>query len=239
MKSTSVSAIIVLALGVAACNQGGAASPGTAGTPETLEERASYALGFSAGEQLSSQTTDLDVDQLVAGLRDAFAGAEGKMTAEEIQSAMTEYQQAMAAAETDRRNSEASDNKAAGDAFLADNADKPGIMVTDSGLQYEVIEEGSGASPLATDEVTVNYEGRLIDGTVFDGSARHGGPATFPLNRVIPGWTEGVQLMKVGGKYRFFVPGELGYGMNPPPGEIGPNATLIFEVELLAINGQS
>ncbi|MGD8816034.1 MAG: FKBP-type peptidyl-prolyl cis-trans isomerase, partial [Acidobacteriota bacterium] len=111
--------------------------------------------------------------------------------------------------------------------------------VTDSGLQYEVLEEGSGPSPSATDEVTVHYEGRLIDGTVFDSSIEKGSPATFPLNRVIPGWTEGVQLMKVGSKYRFFIPGELGYGMTPPPGEIGPNATLIFEVELLAINGQS
>jgi FKBP-type peptidyl-prolyl cis-trans isomerase FklB len=239
MKSTSVSAIILLALGVVACNQGGTGSSGTADTPETLEERASYALGFSAGQQLSSQASDLDVDQLVAGIRDAFAGSEGQMTAEEIQSAMTEYQQAMMAAEDERRNAEATENKAAGDAFLADNADKPGIMVTDSGLQYEVLEEGTGASPLATDQVTVHYEGRLIDGTVFDSSIEKGEPVTFPLNRVIPGWSEGVQLMKVGAKYRFYIPGELGYGMTPPPGDIGPNATLVFDVELLAINGQS
>lgn len=239
MKSTSVLTIVVLALGVAACNQGGAGSSDTAGTPETLEERASYALGFSAGQQLSSQASDLDVDQLVAGIRDAFAGAEGQLTAEEIQSAMSEYQQAMMVAENERRGSEAAENKAAGDAFLAENADKPGIMVTDSGLQYEVLEEGEGASPLATDEVTVHYEGRLVDGTVFDSSIEQGQPVTFPLNRVIPGWSEGVQLMKVGAKYRFFIPGELGYGMTPPPGEIGPNATLIFDVELLAINGQS
>jgi FKBP-type peptidyl-prolyl cis-trans isomerase len=129
-------------------------------------------------------------------------------------------------------------NKAAGDAFLAENADKPGVTVLDSGLQYEVLEEGNGASPLATDEVTVHYHGTLIDGTMFDSSIEKGTPATFPLNGVISGWTEGVQLMKVGSKYRFFIPAELGYGPRGQ-GAIGPNSTLIFEVELLAINGQS
>jgi len=238
MKSSSLSIIIVLALAIVGCNQSGGGG-GSVGVPESLEQRASYALGYSAGQQLSQQASELDVDQLVAGLRDAFAGAEGHMTAEEIQTTMMEYQQAMMAAESERLETEGADNKAAGDAFLADNADNPGIMVTDSGLQYEVLEEGSGASPLATDEVTVHYEGRLIDGTVFDSSYDNGQPITLPLNRFIPGWAEGVQLMKVGSKHRLFIPGELAYGLRPPPGEIGPNSTLIFEVELLAINGQS
>lgn len=129
-------------------------------------------------------------------------------------------------------------NKAAGDAFLAENAGKPGVTVLDSGLQYEVLEEGDGPSPLATDEVTVHYHGTLIDGTVFDSSVEKGTPATFALNQVISGWTEGVQLMRVGSKYRFFIPAELGYGPRGQ-GAIGPNSTLVFEVELLAINGQS
>jgi FKBP-type peptidyl-prolyl cis-trans isomerase len=236
MKSASLSVVIVLALALAGCNQRGAAD---AGPPESLEERASYALGYSAGEQLSAQASDLDVDQLVAGLRDAFAGEEGLMTAEEIQSTMMEYQQTMAAAENERLTAEGAENKAEGDAFLAQNADKPGVTVTDSGLQYEVLEEGDGASPSATDQVTVHYEGRLIDGTVFDSSYDRGEPVNFPLNQVIPGWSEGVQLMNVGSKYRFYIPGEIGYGLRPPPGEIGPNQTLIFDVELLAIDGQS
>lgn len=235
MRSTALSAISVLALALAACNQGAT----TTGAPESLEQRASYAVGYSAGKQISSQAGDLDVDQMVAGLRDAFAGDTGQMTAEEIQSTMMEYQQAMTAAESERLSTASAENRAAGEAFLAANAGKPGVVVTDSGLQYEVLEEGDGAAPLATDEVTVHYEGRLLDGTVFDSSYEKGSPATFPLSRVISGWTEGVQLMKVGAKYRFFIPDGLAYGVRPPPGDIGPNCTLIFEVELLAINGQS
>lgn len=247
MKSSSLTVITVLALAVAGCNQGGAGSDpndaasgiGDGAAPETLQERASYALGYSAGEQLSATASELDVDQLVAGLRAAFAGEEGQLTAEEMQSSMMEYQQEMTAANDERMATEAADNEAAGDAFLADNAEEPGVVVTDSGLQYQVIEEGAGASPEATDQVTVHYEGRNIDGTVFDSSYDRGEPATFPLNRVIPGWSEGVQLMQVGSKYRFVIPGEIAYGMQGSPPDIGPNATLVFDVELLAINGQS
>jgi FKBP-type peptidyl-prolyl cis-trans isomerase len=236
MKSSSLASIIVLALAVSACTSGG--DTGSVGAPESLEERGSYALGFSAGQTLTAQGGEIDVDQLVAGLRDAFAGEEGHLTAEEIQTTMMEYQQAMAAAAEGRLAEEGAANKAAGDAFLAENADKPGVTVLDSGLQYEVLEEGDGASPLATDQVTVHYHGTLIDGRVFDSSVDRGTPATFALNGVISGWTEGVQLMKVGSKYRFFIPGELGYGPGGQ-GVIGPNSTLVFEVELLAINGQS
>jgi len=236
MRSTALSALVLLALALTACNQGGAAATAA---PGSLEERASYALGFSAGQQLSSQAGELDVDLLVAGLRAAFAGEAGLMTADEIEATMMEYQQVAMAAENERRGAEAEENRVAGEAFLADNATKPGIVVTDSGLQYEVLQEGSGASPMASDEVTVNYEGRLLDGTVFDSSERNGRPATFPLNQVISGWTEGLQLMQVGARYRFFIPSELAYGPNPRPGAIGPNATLVFDVELLAINGQS
>ncbi len=235
MKSSSLASIIVLALAVSACSGGGT---GSVGAPESLEERASYAIGFSAGQTLSAQGGDIDVDQLVSGLRAAFTGEEAHMTAEEMQTTRMEFQQAMAAAAEDRTSEEGDANKAAGDAFLAENAEKPGVTVLDSGLQYEVLEEGNGASPLATDEVTVHYHGTLIDGTVFDSSVERDIPATFLLNEVISGWTEGVQLMKVGSKYRFFIPAELGYGPRGQ-GAIGPNSTLIFEVELLAINGQS
>ncbi len=240
MKPLSLSSIVVLAVAAAGCSNGTSGpAGGELSGAESVQERASYAIGFSAGQQLGSQGADIDVDQLVAGLRDAFAGEEGKLTAEQMQAAMTEFQQQMMAAENERLATEGADNKAAGDAFLTENAGNPGIVVLDSGLQYEVIEEGTGMSPEATDQVTVHYEGRLIDGTVFDSSYDKGAPVTFPLNQVIPGWTEGVQLMKTGGKYRFFIPGDLGYGATPPPGAIGPNSTLIFEVELLSVNGQS
>ena len=237
MKASSLSLIILLALAAPACSNGGAT--GDVGVPESLEERASYAIGFSAGQQLGSQGAEIDVDQLVAGLRAAFAGEEGLMTEQELQSTMMEFQQQMMADENERLASAGADNKAAGDAFLAENAGNAGVVVLDSGLQYMVLEEGTGPSPVATDQVTVHYEGKLIDGTPFDSSYDKGAPATFPLNGVIRGWTEGLQLMKTGAKYRFFIPGELGYGLQPPPGAIGPNATLIFDVELLAINGQS
>jgi len=234
MKSTSLSVVVLLALAVAGCNSGG----GTVAAPETLEERASYAIGYGAGEGIGSQAADIDLDQLVAGLRAAFAGEDGHMTPEDMQATMMEFQQSMMAAEEERTASEGAENEAAGAAFCTANAAKPGVVVTDSGLQYEVLQEGSGASPTATDEVTVHYHGTLIDGTVFDSSVDRNAPATFPLNRVIPGWTEGVQLMSVGSKFRFVIPGDLAYGAQGPP-DIGPNSTLIFEVELLSINGQS
>jgi len=130
-------------------------------------------------------------------------------------------------------------NKAAGDAFLAENANKPGVVVLDSGLQYEVLTEGDGALAVLSDEITAHYEGRLIDGTVFDSSIEKGTPMTVELSQLVPGFIEGIKLMKVGSKYRLFIPGELGYGPRGAGAMIGPNTTLIFDVELLAINGQS
>ena len=127
------------------------------------------------------------------------------------------------------------ENKAAGETFLAENAKKPGIVTTASGLQYEVITEGTGASPKATDTVSVHYLGTTLDGKEFDSSYKRGAPASFPLNRVIAGWTEGLQLMKEGGKSRLFIPANLAYGENAPSSKIGPNATLIFEVELVKV----
>lgn len=128
------------------------------------------------------------------------------------------------------------ENKVAGEKFLAENGKNPGIVTTASGLQYQVLQEGNGASPKATDEVTVHYKGTTIDGKEFDSSYSHGAPATFPLNRVIPGWTEGVQLMKEGAKYRFFIPSQLAYGERGAGSRIGPNSALIFDVELIKVN---
>ena len=134
------------------------------------------------------------------------------------------------------RNEKAAANLKAGEEFLAANKEKPGIIALPSGLQYEVITEGTGVKPLATNKVTCHYHGTLIDGTVFDSSVRRGQPATFPLNAVIKGWTEGLQLMNTGSKFRFFIPPQLGYGERQVSAEIGPNSTLVFEVELLGVN---
>ena len=236
MNSKTFSLILLLLLSTTACSN---KPSGDAGSPESLEQRASYALGFSAGQSLSAQGAEIDIDQLVAGLRTAIAGEEGRMTAEEMQTTMMEFQQLMAAGETARREDEGTANKAAGDAFLEGNANKPGVVVLSSGLQYEVLTEGAGPSPMISDEITAHYEGRLIDGTVFDSSIERGVPMTSQLNRLVPGFVEGLELMKVGSKYRLFIPGELGYGPSGAGAMIGPNTTLIFDVELLAINGQS
>lgn len=196
--------------------------------------KAGYSIGVNIGMNLSSQLPlgDLNIASLVQGVSDALAG-QLQMSEEEIMAAIqtfSETQQELA-------NAQIAAAEAAGRNFLVDNGQRPEVTTTSSGLQYEVISEGAAgaAMPSETDEVTVHYHGTLIDGTVFDSSVNRGTPATFPLNGVIPGWTEGVQLMKVGDKFRFFIPPALAYGETGAGGVIGPNATLVFEVELLEI----
>jgi len=236
MKASAAIVVLLPLVATAACNAAGAPP---AGPPGSLEERASYAIGFTGGQNFSRQGAEIDIEQFAQGMRDALEGNEAAMTPDEIQATMVEFQQMLAATEENRAADEAAANTAAGEAFLADNAAREGIVVLDSGLQYEVLAEGSGASPKPTDSITIHYEGTLIDGTVFDSSLQRNTPATFVLNQLIPGWIEGMQLMKVGSKWRLFVPGDLAYGMTPRPGgPIGPNATLIFEIELLAVNGE-
>ena len=183
MKRKTLALIVPLAFVASACSS---APTGDAGPPESLAQRASYALGFSAGQTLRTQGTEIDVDQLVAGLSAALAGEEGLMTAAEMQTTMTEFQQLAAAEEAARMDGAGVANKAEGDAFLAENANKPGIIVLDSGLQYEVLTEGEGPSPVLSDEITAHYEGRLIDGTVFDSSITKGVPMTIGLSRLVP-----------------------------------------------------
>ena len=236
MKASAAIVVLLLFVATAGCNAAGAPP---AGPPESLEERASYAIGLTGGQNFRRQGADIDVGQFTQGLRDALEGNEPAMTPAEIQTTMAEFQQMLVAGEEDSVAAEAAANGVAGEAFLAENAMKEGVVVLDSGLQYEVLKAGTGASPKPTDRITIHYEGTLIDGTVFDSSLQRGTPATFTLNQLIPGWVEGMQLMKVGSKWRLFVPGELAYGMTPRPGgPIGPDATLIFEIELLAVNAE-
>jgi FKBP-type peptidyl-prolyl cis-trans isomerase len=215
---------------------GGAQQPAGQGTPtRSVEDRASYVIGFNLGRSLKQNEIQANTDLLTQGLRDALSGAKGMLTDEEMQATMQEFQQKVMAAQEAKQKVLGEKNKTEGEAFLAKNKTRAGVKTTASGLQYEVLKEGTGPTPKATDTVTVNYLGTLIDGTKFDSSYDRNQPATFVLNQVIPGWTEGVQLMKVGSKYKFYLPAALGYGERGAGGVIGPNAPLVFEVELVSI----
>ncbi len=196
--------------------------------------RISYALGINVAEYLQGMPLTPDMDLVVSGLRDLLAGTP-KLSHEEYQAAMQLCQQKMRSAAQTRAAEAGAKMKAEGDAFLAENGRKAGVRTTASGLQYEVISEGTGKRPAASDTVRVHYTGKLLDGTVFDSSVSRGDPAEFGLAQVISGWTEGLQLMAVGSKYRFFIPPQLAYGEHGAGSSIPPMATLIFDVELLAI----
>ena len=190
----------------------------------------SYCVGMSIAESLKQQDLDKITPEVLAeAVKDVFAGAEPKYSPNEANSIIQSYINTM-------NESKFGAVKEEGEAFLADNAKKDGIMTTASGLQYEVVSEGEGKKPAATDNVKVHYHGTLIDGTVFDSSVQRGEPATFGVHQVIPGWTEALQLMKAGSKYRLYIPQNLAYGATPHPGgAIKPYMTLIFDVELLEV----
>jgi FKBP-type peptidyl-prolyl cis-trans isomerase len=212
------------------------AAPPAAGKPESLQDRASYIIGFNLGRSLTTNDVKVNADLIIKGLRDALGNTPSVLSEAEMNETMQTFQQQVQQQQEAKRKAAGDKNKAEGEAFLAKNKERKEVKTTASGLQYEVLTEGTGPSPKATDTVTVHYKGTSIDGTVFDSSYPRGEPATFPLNRVIPGWSEGVQLMKAGSKYKFYVPAALGYGeQGAPGGVIGPNETLIFEVELLSI----
>ncbi len=193
-------------------------------------DKLSYAWGLAMGKQLQAMgVKEINSESFKDGAKVAFDGGEPEISVEEAQKIINDYLQ-----ELEKKATAAA--RAEGEAFLAENAKNENVKTTPSGLQYVVEKEGEGAQPTAEDEVTVHYTGKLINGTVFDSSVNRGEPATFPLNRVIPGWTEGVQLMKEGAKYRFFIPSDLAYGPQGVPNVIPPHSTLIFEVELIKVN---
>ena len=203
---------------------------------KTDKDKLSYALGMDIGGSMKSQSIDIDPDTFAKGIKDVVEGNKALLTNEEFQATMQKFQQEMMAKQADQSKIIAEKNKAEGEAFLAANKSKDGVATTESGLQYIVIEEGSGDSPKATDTVSVHYKGTLISGVEFDSSYKRNQPASFPVNGVIPGWTEALQLMKLGAKWKVFLPSDIAYGERGAGQQIGPNATLIFEVELISIN---
>ncbi len=201
----------------------------------SFEERASYALGVDIGNNVKRLGTSLDRDALVDGLFDVLSEREPRLSREEVSELVRELLAKAQEEDARRRIEQTEANMQEGEEFLAENKAKEGVVETASGLQYIVLTRGDGPSPAATDRVTVHYEGKSLDGKVFDSSYERDEPSEFVLNEVISGWTEGVQLMKVGSKYRFFIPSDLAYGARGSGQDIGPNATLIFEVELISI----
>lgn len=204
-------------------------------TLDTPEKRLSYGIALRMGERMAADGMTMDVDAYAMGMRDAFDGAEPRLSEEEITAEMMAFQEKMQAERDGEQATVAAGNQEAGGAFLAENAQRDGVTVTESGLQYEVVEAGSGASPGVDDQVEVHYRGTLIDGTVFDSSYDRGQTVTFGVTQVIAGWTEALQLMQEGATYKLYIPSDLAYGAGGAGQIIGPNATLIFDVELVAI----
>jgi FKBP-type peptidyl-prolyl cis-trans isomerase FklB len=199
------------------------------------KDKASYSIGYDIGETFKKQKVELNPDTLFGGLKDALAGKEALLTKEDREKTLQAFQKEMMEKQMAASKEAATKNAAEGEKFLTENKKKDGVKTTASGLQYKVLKEGSGVSPKETDTVVVNYKGTLLDGTEFDSSYKRNEPASFQVNRVVKGWIEALQLMKPGAKYQLFIPAALAYGERGAGQLIGPNATLIFEVELLSI----
>ncbi len=205
---------------------------------KTQKDKISYALGMNIGNGLRRNAIDVDLNTMLQGIKDGASAAKPLMTEDEMRAALTAFQQEMQAKAIAQMQQAAAKNKQEGDAFLAANKAKEGVVTLPSGLQYKIITPGAGPKPTPADTVVCNYRGTLVDGTEFDSSYKRGQATTFGVGRVIKGWTEALQLMPVGSKWQLFIPADLAYGMQPPTEDIPPNATLIFEVELLSIQGK-
>ena len=223
---------LVMAVCIVLCSTGMVIAEETIPLKEQ-KEKLSYSIGVTIGKSMKRDSIDVNPDLIVQGIKDALAGGKTLLTDEEMVEAFTALQQDMAAKQAEARKALAEKNLKEGEQFLAENAKKEGVVTQPSGLQYKVITDGTGKKAKPTDTVTVHYRGTMIDGTEFDSSYKRNEPATFQLQNVIPGCTEGVSLMKVGSKWQLFIPSKLAYGEEGAGDAIGPNATLIFEVELL------
>jgi FKBP-type peptidyl-prolyl cis-trans isomerase len=218
-----------------------AAKPAAAAQMTLKDQKAknSYALGMNLAHTVKAQPLDLDQAAFIQGIKDVLNGGKTLMTEEDMAAALTVLQTEMNAKAADEAKKVGETNKVEGAAFLAANKTKPGVVTLPSGLQYKIITAGTGPKPTAADTVICNYRGTLLNGTEFDSSYKRGQPASFPVGRVIKGWTEALQLMPVGSKWQLFIPDDMAYSNHPPPGSgIGPNAVLLFDVELISIQGK-
>jgi FKBP-type peptidyl-prolyl cis-trans isomerase FklB len=206
---------------------------------KTQKDKVSYAIGVNIGMSLKKDSVDVDPAIFLRGLKDAVAAGKLAMTEDEMRTVMTALQSELRKKQEETMQAAGQANKKAGDAFLAENKTKEGVVTLPSGLQYKILKEGTGPKPAATDTVVCNYRGTLIDGKEFDSSYKRGQAATFPVSGVIKGWTEAVQLMPVGSKWQLFIPGDLAYGNRGAGPDIGPGTMLIFEVELLSIQDKA
>jgi len=224
----TLAVVVVLATAVGAVAE-------ETGALTSERDKISYALGLEMGNNLKRQGIDIDPTLLGQGIKDALAGGTPRLSEAEAREAVMKFQKDQMAKQQEAQKAASAKAKAEGDAFLAANAKKDGVVTLPSGLQYKVITQGTGATPKASDTVSVHYRGRLVDGTEFDSSYKRNEPTSFPVGGVIPGWTEALQLMKVGSKWELYVPAKLAYGDRGAGGVIPPGATLVFEVELLSI----
>ncbi len=247
IRTTALTAALLFAL--AACKAGpkpadvssGGANANAAATATnpypglpTEKDQISYTIGMAMGKQLTEIKDEINIDTVIKALKTQMSGGHALLTDAQAQQIMQAFGQRMQAKQMAQMMEQARANQEKGEKFLAENGKKPGVVTTASGLQYQVLRQSNGPRPTAADGVKVNYLGTLLDGTKFDSSYDRGEPAVFPLQGIIPGWTEGLQLMTVGSKYRFWVPARLAYGEEGPP-NIGPNQLLVFEVELLEV----
>ncbi len=240
MNKIAVPFALIAMIGLQACNQQTPAPAEEAEVVlETQEQKVSYGMALGLGQRLASEDLPIDVDAFAAGIRDAITGAEPRMTQEEITAELTAFQEKAIAKQQAEQEAAGAANQSAGEAYLAENATREGVVVTDSGLQYEIVEAGDGPVPSADDRVEVHYRGTLIDGTEFDSSYGRGETVTFGVGQVIPGWTEALQMMPMGSKWKLFIPSDLAYGAGGAGQMIGPNSTLVFDVELVSIPSQA
>ncbi len=229
MKSIPTAA---LALSLLACS---ATAADTKMTLKDDKDKVSYSIGLNIGRSMKTEGLAINPDVLAAAMKDVFSGAKPQLTDEEVKTVMETFQKEMQSKQMKSREEGLAKNKGEGEKFLIDNKKKEGIKTTASGLQYKVLKDGTGKTPKATDTVKTHYRGTLLDGTEFDSSYKRGEPAEFPVNGVIKGWTEALQLMKEGAKWQLFIPSELAYGERGAGKDIGPNSTLIFDIELLSV----
>ena len=256
LTSLAVSTLITLVVGVASAQQTPPptapsssakttthrATTATRPTPlvlKTQKDKVSYAIGLNVGKSMQRDAVDIDPKILLRGMQDALSGSKPLMSEDEIKTTMTALQTEVRKQQMEKMQVAAEATKKQGDEFLAANKAKEGVVTLPSGLQYKVLQQGTGPKPTATDSVVCNYRGTLVDGTEFDSSYKRGQPATFPVSQVVKGWTEALQLMPIGSKWQLFVPADLAYGPRGKPPVIGPNATLIFEIELISIQDKT